>query len=494
MKKVIIRLVVLLLVVVTPLACFVTVVELLSDPYQNTYLGAFEAKYERLYNTEGKKIVFIGGSSIAFGLRSDLIEQELGGEYTVVNFGLYATLGTKFMMDMAKDAIAEGDIVVLCPELNAQTYSLYFNPEAVLQANDGLSAKLWRLPVKDQGALCYQYYRYAFDKIGYAAKGNAPDPIGVYRADSFNEWGDMAVDLPNNIMNNGVDLNMTVTTDESLLDAEFLAYVNEYADDIKKEGAQIYFAFPPTNRMAIRSSVSARAEFEQALADALDCPILGDMESYLIDNRYFYDTNFHLNSAGAVYFSNYLTLTLKKELDMDPVSTIEVPKPPALAANTTVEVVDREGLVDFEEYLGEPNNDYVDWFDYELRGSTYAIVGVKPEHLGMTEVILPAVYNGKNITELSQKALWGCAELKAVHVGTTYKSLAASAFAGCVSLERIYLYEMDGNKISPPTDGLLEGTPSDVKLCIPEGSNYNSGYTWSNYTDYFEYFRREVAA
>ncbi len=493
MKKVLQRLLVLLLVVAAPLISFVTVVELLDDPYQNTYLGAFEAKYDRLYEAEGKKIVFIGGSSLAFGLRSDLIEEELGGEYTVVNFGLYATLGTKFMMDMAKDAIGEGDIVILCPEISEQTYSLYFNPEAVLQANDGFSAKLLRLPVKHQLSLVYQYYRYAFDKIEYAVKNNAPDPIGVYRADSFNEWGDMDVEMPNNIMNNGVDSNMLIKMDETLLDAEFIDYVNDYVADIRKKDAEIYFSYSPVNRMALRSSAATRAAFEEELGQLLDCPIFGEIEDYLIDNRYFYDTNFHLNEAGAIYFSNQLALTLKKELDMEPITTISVPKPPALAANTTVEVEDHEGLVDFDRYLGEPNNDYVDWFEYELRGSSYAIVGVKPAHLNMTEVILPSVYNGKNITELASGALWGCAELKNVHIGLTYKSLAAEAFSGCVSLEGIYLYELDGNRIAPPGDGLMDGAPATAKIYIPEGANYTSGYTWSNYIDRFDTFVREVA-
>jgi hypothetical protein len=133
MKK-LIRLIALILVVLTPICAFAVYADRVDDPYGKTYLGGFDEKYLRLYNTEGKKIIFIGGSSLPFGLRSDLIEDELGGEYAVINFGLYATLGTKFMMDMARDAISEGDIVVICPELNAQTYSLYFNPEAALQA------------------------------------------------------------------------------------------------------------------------------------------------------------------------------------------------------------------------------------------------------------------------------------------------------------------------------------------------------------------------
>ena len=45
------------------------------------------------------------------------------------------------MMDLSKMNINQGDIVVLAPELNEQTYSLYFNPVALEEALDGFSFK-----------------------------------------------------------------------------------------------------------------------------------------------------------------------------------------------------------------------------------------------------------------------------------------------------------------------------------------------------------------
>ena len=82
MKKRIIRMIALILLAILPFTAFVVYTEALDDQYKNTYLAEFSNKYDRLYETEGKKIIFIGGSSLPFGLRSDLIEEELGGEYT----------------------------------------------------------------------------------------------------------------------------------------------------------------------------------------------------------------------------------------------------------------------------------------------------------------------------------------------------------------------------------------------------------------------------
>lgn len=485
MKKRLIKLMALILSVVIPISAFLIYLERRDDPYSKTYLGAFEAKYSRLYGTEGKKIIFIGGSSLPFGLRCDLIEQELEGKYEVINFGLYATLGTKFMMDVARDAIGNGDIVILAPELNAQTYSLYFNPEAVLQATNGLSEINKRLPIKEQLSLAYNYFDYAKTRIKYNLDGNSPDPVGVYRADSLNSYGDICVDIPNNIMNNGYDSNMEVYTDPSLLDEEFLGYVNEFAEYTRERGATLYFNYSPVNCLAIRSSQNARSEFEAELSKRLDCELLGTIEDYIIDERYFYDTNFHLNSDGAIYFSDMLVRSIKEQLGLEATTSIEVPLPPPLDSDIVVEVVPKDEKIPFDEYLGEPNIDYIDVFEYAKSGNAYMIVGVKDEYVGITEVILPSVYDGKNVTGVDANAFYGCAMLEYIHIGNTYKTLSAEAFAGCVSLKGIYMYEADGNKISPPAQGLLEGTPDGIKIYVPEGSNYTSGYTWVKYIDYF---------
>ena len=79
--------------------------------YKESYYAALPIKYDRIEQVEGAKIVVIGGSSVAFGLDSKLVEQEL--QMPCVNFGLYAAFGLKPMLDLSVDAIEKGDIVVV---------------------------------------------------------------------------------------------------------------------------------------------------------------------------------------------------------------------------------------------------------------------------------------------------------------------------------------------------------------------------------------------
>ena len=120
----------------------------------------------------------------------------------------------------------------------------------------------------------------------------------------------------------------------------------------------------------------------------------------------------------------------------------------------------------------------------------YKLVDIKDEYKNIEKIILPSTYNGKNITTVTSNALYGCINLSEVYVGPTYKVFEENAFNGCISLEKIYFFQMDGNTLSPASTGLLNGTSKNIKIYIPEGANYTSGYTWSNYASYFVYFKR----
>ncbi len=537
--KFLFKLLSLLILICIPFVSVFLVTEKTPNQYNNTYLAEFNDKYNLLENTNEKKIIFVGGSSLPFGLRSDLIEEQIP-DYKVVNFGLYATLGTKFMMDMSKVNINEGDIVVLSPELSSQTYSLYFNPTAVLQACDGFAFKLSNLPISDDLKLFYNYYNFAKEKLNYDKNNNAPDPIGIYRHDSFNEYGDISVDRPNNIMNNGVDSTMKITTNNDLLNDEFIKYVNKYCDFVRNKGAKIYFNFSACNELAIASSKATRDEFQNNIDLKIKCDRLSNLDDCIIDYRYFYDTNFHLNSSGAIYYTSLIINNLKKKLGLEVNNTssetseneedqtividipnvtgeteteekqdivivvpdtqteeeesgsseIVVPTPPSTEDEEVVEPIDTGEKADFNTYNGEANNDYVDYFEYRLVGSSYQITGIKDEYKNIEKIILPSTYNGKNITTVNSNALYGCINLSEVYVGPTYKVFEENAFNGCISLEKIYFFQMDGNTLSPSSTGLLNGTSKNIKIFIPEGANYTSGYTWSNYASYFVYFKR----
>ena len=71
-------------------------------------------KHRRLHTLPSGKIVLIGGSNVSTGIDSEAIEKAL--HLNVVNMGLGASLGLRYMMQEVKDDIRPGDLLVILPE------------------------------------------------------------------------------------------------------------------------------------------------------------------------------------------------------------------------------------------------------------------------------------------------------------------------------------------------------------------------------------------
>src|SRR6476661_8416978 len=80
----------------------------------NDYIAAVLEKDRLIRNTPSPKIILVGGSNLAFGVDSKLLQDSL--RLPVVNMGLYAKLGLRYMLAQVKPYIRAGDIVVVVPE------------------------------------------------------------------------------------------------------------------------------------------------------------------------------------------------------------------------------------------------------------------------------------------------------------------------------------------------------------------------------------------
>ena len=124
--------------------------------YADTYYGELHDMYARLKQAEGKKVVVVGNSNVAFGVDSALMEGLLKSgdlDYTVCNFGLYGSIGTKVMLDLSRDNIGEGDIVIFVPEISNQLLSLYFSAEEAWYALDSDMDMFWEFGNDVRGTL-----------------------------------------------------------------------------------------------------------------------------------------------------------------------------------------------------------------------------------------------------------------------------------------------------------------------------------------------------
>ena len=411
--------------------------------FDDTYMGELKYKCERLASARGPKIVLVGGSSCAFGVDSALIKQEFP-DYEVVNFGMYAALGSRMMLDLAQDSIGTGDIVIFLPEINEQTLSDFTDGAYALQGLDGAWYLLARIRPDLYPSLLGALPDFSMEKLHYQLEGALPEPGALYRRSSFNEFGDIDNTMVSqNIMPEEYDPDLPVYFDSEILTQEFADYLNDYARRLDKKGAVLYYHFCPVNKLSAacrtegergqEGSVSSLCTAEESaqnfyrdLDAALNFPLLGDPRAALMEAGWFYDTNFHLNLAGKTVFTRQLVRDLKSVLGDTSATEIAVPAMPRTLAFT--QMPDEEGSV--------------------LRRSAYA------GNTSVTEIIVPA----------------------------SVRRIEDGAFDGCTALQVVHIESADPTGILVGRH-LLDGT--DAVICVPEEalSAYRTDYRFSLYAD-----------
>ena len=439
----------------------------LPPVYSNSFVGVLDEKVERLASIEGKKVVVVGGSSVAFGLDSALMEEYLG--MPVVNFGLYAAIGTKAMLDLSLPHIGEGDIVVLAPETDAQTLSLYFNGENMWKAIDDAPALLWGLKGDSKKEMLGSMYAHAADKLSVLLS-EPLDPEGIYNAKSFNSYGDVSAPRENNIMTLYYDPNTPIIPDPSIVSADFLDYVNEYIALCEKKGATVYFSYAPMNALALDASVTEESlgAFARYLKENVRCEHISMIESYILDAEYFYDTNYHLNDVGVILRSKTLIEDIRFAMGNYQGVDIEIPEKPELP-NADV------------KFFGTDEN--AKYFVYETlqngaKNGSLAIVGLTELGKQQKELTIPLGADYLKVTYLGANAFaGGIVEKVTVPEGANLRDIATGAFDNSYvrRLDIRYEFVHDADELSPPASF------GSVAVYVPRNSVYLTHYDWLPY-------------
>jgi mitochondrial fission protein ELM1 len=477
MKKIIIKIALVALALLTPVSVVATVFFAIPNQYTKTYVGELEKMFERLKNTKKRKIIVVGGSNVAFGLRSDLVEEQLG--MPCINFGLYGTLGTKIMMDLSKVNIAEGDCVILAPEMTSQPMSLYFNPDAALRALNGNMEMLSYIASDNRVEMLNYLPTYIHSNYEVYSNKAALNLSGVYQQSSFNEYCDISYDRPYNIMLDGYDSVTQVDFSVDRISSSFIDYVNEYADYVRSKGADIYYSYSPTDELCVTATEEEIHAFEDYLYENLNMDIISNVEDYIMDKNLFYDTNFHCNNVGAIYRTDQLVTDLKRAFGMNFANTIDLPDIPE-----TFDIKEDDNTDD-EEEKDDANVD-ANCFVYELSGSTYAISSLTNQGKQKSSLTLPYSSDGIHVTRVLRHAFKDAVNLGEIHIPNNITLIQNEAFDGCSNLKSIYIEQKDPTKITVGmAGGLLDGANSSCYVYVPNESlsKYQNDYNWEAYRD-----------
>ena len=272
----------------------------------NDYIAAVLEKDRLIRNTPSPKIILVGGSNLAFGIDSHMMEDSL--HINVVNMGLYAKLGLRYMLAQVNPYIRKGDIVLVVPE-----YDQFFGNFA--NGDNTLNTALLYAPDDRIGDFIKSYSivdvvlrpraenaRRAFLHAAAAAVGREeqfypPDTNPVYTRKSFNDRGDMIGHLNRKGMNPD---SIFVRSLPPLKDfnEKTIDDLNRTVEVANRSGAKTYFMFPSYMQRAYALSDKSIDSLRAKIRQKSKMPFLGTAEDFVYPDSLFFDTRFHLTGAG----------------------------------------------------------------------------------------------------------------------------------------------------------------------------------------------------
>lgn len=273
--------------------------------YSGQIEGSFNIKYHRLRTAEGKKIIVVSGSSSLNGLKSPVLEELTG--YSAVNYGTNAANPSLFFLEVISKYVNEGDIVVHAPEYSAG------GP----MGSNAFHAKVFRGCEQ-----CYDIFRdvdisnyddfwesFCEFQIGDSGDSSLTPVVHQkgkpYQLDvELDKYGDRTT-VKKSVR--GTFGGATETFAKNKLNAENLNAVNKL---ITARGAALVMSFGTFDKSRLSPAAATEKEYDRFTEDCrrqLDYPVISNIGTYVMEHKWFFDSEWHPNDEGAKIRTEHLS-------------------------------------------------------------------------------------------------------------------------------------------------------------------------------------------
>jgi hypothetical protein len=273
-----------------------------NSPLGNAqYLSASIDKRHLLSNPQEKRLIVIGGSNVALGIDSRMLQTILGRN--PVNIGLSALVGPRYMTAMAAPHLRRGDVVILSLEYemfgmkmlnDLSTVIFAYNPTTIQYLSS-----LEELKYVLDG--CFSYLGRVVRLLSqeFLNGKEAMNHLGIYQRAGFNQYGDFIAHWKAGkpeIIRNGWPI-----FDDNRLNL-VIDLINEFHDVCKNKGVVLLYLYPPYPASHADKNPIGEAlhKIRMRLEQGITVPLLQRFEESLYEDAYFYDSCYHLNHRGTV--------------------------------------------------------------------------------------------------------------------------------------------------------------------------------------------------
>jgi hypothetical protein len=300
MGKLLIKLCLLFLLVVLFLVGFVAIPFLPNDPIQ-----IYKQKQVLLANTQGRKMVCVGGSGVLHSFSGRLMQEGARG-YKVVNMGYNAGLGLRFDINGIKPFIGPGDIILLAPEFNNYAGGCDGSTLTLLAIN-AFPPALKCSPFEHLSKLVVSnWWQYVPVKMA-----SYLDTISSSLANTYtyvDEYGDATVRSTAKTVQN-ITINIDIHGGKY---AEMVAVLNEFNSFCDSKHARVYLMYPAFPECNYLRESSMLMSLHESLHRDIKMPILYSPSAVTYPATLFHDTEYHMTPKGREVHTRKVISILKQ--------------------------------------------------------------------------------------------------------------------------------------------------------------------------------------
>ena len=270
---------------------------------RKTMLGVQVEKLRRLQELPGERVIIVGGSGCGQGFVTSNLCAALNRP--VYNMGLHAGLGLIYQMKAVEPLVRRGDVVLLVPEYaNFDGTTCFGAAELLMMVIDIIPEHKTLLPFRHWLHLLPMVPKYGADKLRHLFMPSRSGDL----LDDFDSYGDKKcasdlsplaqVPFPAANVMSAKDFSPVVVKD-----------MKDFAKVVQSKGGRVY-VFPPAYQ---RTSFNHQRDYIERITAALrdsKIPFVVAPDRYALDDKYFYDTPYHLNLVGRKVRSDFFAKDL----------------------------------------------------------------------------------------------------------------------------------------------------------------------------------------
>ncbi len=267
------------------------------------------AKHELLADQHQKnRIILTGGSNVVFGFDSQIISSQV--QKPVINHGIHAGYGMKYILDDLKAFVRKGDTVVLSPEYYHFLNKNYLGREPLLFSLTAKPSNIKLLSIGQCIEVAPYVPKFAFQRVKSFAynilKAGSFDSStpNVYGEFAINKYGDNHThwDMENEEFHSYVF--------SGALNDNAFQYVLDFQNEMEKRGARLIVVYPSLCESSFEKNENYIKDIDTKLRE-YGVNVLGHPEDFSYSDDLFFDSPYHLNGTGVIQRSKKLSTFLE---------------------------------------------------------------------------------------------------------------------------------------------------------------------------------------